>query len=319
MPKVTVIRSAHEMGILRPLWESLYREGCYTVFQDFLWNRLALSAFSGREQPWVVCAQSSYGAAIIPAVLRRGDRSLRLLGEELFDYRGFLHRGDDEMLSYALAELARLTAPLEIVAMRESDCLPALDGMDVERFSGSPIVHHRDLTADRFAAMHGRLARNLRRLIRLGFELKLRNGDESRLVRAIYQRKAEQEPDSLFHDHMRIDFLVNAAAVEPDIFEIFTLESGSHLGAALVTFRDQNFRRFYTGWFDPALEKHSPGMTLIHEVTRQSLEAGLDCDYMTGEQPYKMRLATRIEALYRVRATTQQLAAFSPCYQRLSA
>jgi CelD/BcsL family acetyltransferase involved in cellulose biosynthesis len=319
VPKVIVIRSAHEMGMLRPLWESLYRQGRYTVFQDFLWNLLALRAFSSREQPWVVCAQASYGAAIVPAVYRRADRSLRLLGEELFDYRCFLHRGDDEVLRYALAELAHLTAPLEIIAVRDSDTDPVFDGMEVERFSASPIVQHSDLTADRFAAMHGRLARNLRRLTRLGFELKLHNGGDSRLVRSIYQRKAGQDAASLFHDHARIDFLMNAAAVEPNILEIFTLESGPHLGAALVTFRDQSFRRFYTGWFDPALEKHSPGMTLIYEVTRQSLEAGLDCDYMTGEHPYKMRLATRCEELYRVRATTQQLAAFSPCYQRLSA
>ena len=45
------------------------------------------------------------------------------------------------------------------------------------------------------------------------------------------------------------------------------------------------------------------------EVTCQSLAAGLDCDYMTGEQPYKMRLATASAPLYRLQATPQQLAA----------
>jgi CelD/BcsL family acetyltransferase involved in cellulose biosynthesis len=319
VPKVTFIQSAREMGTVRPLWESLCRDGQYTVFQDFLWNLLALSSFSTREQPCVVCVQSSYGAAIVPAVLRRGQNSMRLLGEELFDYRTFLHRGDDELLRAALAELAPLTAPLEIVAARESDCRPVFSEMNLERFSASPIVHHSDINADQFAAAHTRLSRNLRRLNRLGFEMKLHQGSNSRLVRSIYRRKAEQEAGSLFQDHLRVDFLVNAAAVRPEVFEVFTLENGSHLAAALVTFRDQNFRRFYTGWFDPGLEKHSPGMVLIHEVTRQSLASGLDCDYMTGEQPYKMRLATRVELLYRVCATTRQLAAMSRCYQRLSA
>lgn len=318
-PKLTILRTARELGILRPLWESLYRNGHYTVFQNFLWNILALAAFSGREQPCVVCAEASYGAAIVPAVLRRRGRSLRLLGEELFDYRCFLHRGDDEVLRSALSALAPLTAPLEIVAVRRSDWNPVFDGLQHERFTASPAVHRADLSADEFTAMHPRLARNLRRLSRLGFELKLHNGTNSRLLRSIYQSKAAQESGSLFHDPVRVDFLVNAAASRPAIFEIFTLEAGSRLGAALVTLRDQNFRRFYTGWFNPALEKHSPGMTLIHEVTRQSLEAGLDSDYMTGEHPYKMRLATRAETLFRVCATTRQLAAFSPCYQRLSA
>src|SRR5262249_51802736 len=126
-------------------------------------------------------------------------------------------------------------------------------------------------------------------------------------------------PASLFRDKLRIDFLVNAAAITPDVFEVFTLEFEEQLCAALVTFRDGSLRRFYTGWFDPAYEKHSPGLTLIHEVTRLSLEAGLDCDYMTGEQPYKMRLATRSETLYRVRATSNQLAALSSSYLPLTA
>jgi CelD/BcsL family acetyltransferase involved in cellulose biosynthesis len=47
---------------------------------------------------------------------------------------------------------------------------------------------------------------------------------------------------------------------------------------------------------------------LIYEVTRQSLGEGLDCDYMTGEQPYKLRLATSSVPLYRVQATADQLA-----------
>ncbi|HEV7673325.1 MAG TPA: GNAT family N-acetyltransferase, partial [Candidatus Angelobacter sp.] len=66
--------------------------------------------------------------------------------------------------------------------------------------------------------------------------------------------------------------------------------------------------RFYTGWFAAEYEKHSPALALIYEITRQSLANGLDCDYMTGEQPYKMRLATNLVALYKVRASSEKLA-----------
>jgi CelD/BcsL family acetyltransferase involved in cellulose biosynthesis len=106
-----------------------------------------------------------------------------------------------------------------------------------------------------------------------------------------------------------VEFMVRAAQLDPSVFEMFTLEHGSQLGAALVTLRDGDIRRFYTGWFDPTLEKHSPALTLIYEVTRESLASGFDCDYMTGEQPYKMRLATASVPLYRLCATPQQLAA----------
>ena len=89
--------------------------------------------------------------------------------------------------------------------------------------------------------------------------------------------------------------------------------------AAVVTLLDRGCRRFYTGWFAPEYEKHSPALALIYEITLQSLAAGLDCDYMTGEQPYKMRLATSSVPLYRVRATPQQLAAMAESTPQLRA
>jgi CelD/BcsL family acetyltransferase involved in cellulose biosynthesis len=127
------------------------------------------------------------------------------------------------------------------------------------------------------------------------------------LLRSIYSAKAGQSEASLFHDPERIEFMVSAAGLMPDAFEIFTLETGSEMAAALVTLRDRGWRRFYTGWFDPEHEKHSPALTLIFEITRQALADSMDCDYMTGEQPYKKRLATNSVQLYRVGATAEQL------------
>jgi CelD/BcsL family acetyltransferase involved in cellulose biosynthesis len=102
--------------------------------------------------------------------------------------------------------------------------------------------------------------------------------------------------------------MVSAAGLMPDVFEVFTLESGKKTAAAVVTLHDGHWRRFYTGWFAPEYEKHSPALALIFEITRQALADSMDCDYMTGEQPYKMRLATNSVQLYRVRATAEQLA-----------
>jgi len=81
--------------------------------------------------------------------------------------------------------------------------------------------------------------------------------------------------------------------------------------ASLVTFIDGNVRRFYTIQFDPGWAKYSPGTVLIYEVTRRSLEAGLDCDYMTGEHAYKMRFATAVVPMYWVQASHQTLASMA--------
>jgi CelD/BcsL family acetyltransferase involved in cellulose biosynthesis len=306
-PKITVCRSAEEMLRIRPLWEQLC-DGRYTVFQNFELNLLAAARFTEREAPYVVCAESDGGAAIVPAALRRSDGTIRLLGEELFDYRTFLHRGDDEVLRAALAALAELGRPLEIVAVREVDRDAVIDELEMLPFAAAPGVSCAHVSAEEFAAAHTRLARNLRRMERLGFTLQACGVANPQLLRSIYAAKSQQDEASLFHDPERIEFMVSAAGLMADAFEIFTLENGGTIAAAVVTLRDGLWRRFYTGWFAREYEKHSPALTLIFEITRQSLAQGLDCDYMTGEQPYKMRLATDSVPLYRVLGTAEQLA-----------
>ena len=112
--------------------------------------------------------------------------------------------------------------------------------------------------------------------------------------------------------------MVQAALLDPARVGIFALESGSHLGAALVTILDSGVRRFYTCWFSPELARHSPALSLIYEVTRLSLEAGLDCDYMTGEHSYKLRLATNAVRLFHLHASPAQLASVAqPAGQEL--
>jgi CelD/BcsL family acetyltransferase involved in cellulose biosynthesis len=307
--KITVCRSAEEMLEIRPLWEALRAAGKYTVFQGFDLNLLAADRFAEREEPFVICAESERGAAIVPAALRRSDRTIRLLGEELFDYRVFLHAGHDEVLRAALGLLAETGRPMEMVVLREDDRDAVIDELEMTPFAAAPGVSCEQISADQFAAAHTRLARNLRRMERLGFELGSYDGDNPMLLRSIYSAKAEQSGSSLFHDSERIEFMVSAAGLMPDVFEVFTLENGGTMAAAVVTLRDDRWRRFYTGWFAPEYEKHSPALALIYEITQRSLAAGLDCDYMTGEQPYKMRLATSSAPLYRVRATAGQLAA----------
>ena len=307
--KFTVCKTPDEMLRVRPLWESLSAAGKYTVFQNFDLNLLAAARFADREEPYVICVESPNGAAIVPAALRRSDGTIRLLGEELFDYRAFLHSGDDEVLRAALGALAELGRPLEIVALREADRDAVIGELEMAPFAAAPGVSGEQVSAEQFAAAHTRLARNLRRMDRLGFTLRVYDGANPQLLRSIYAAKAQQDEASLFHDSERVEFMVSAAGLMPDVFEIFTLQNGSQLAAAVVTLRDRGWRRFYTGWFEPEYEKHSPALALIYEITRQSLEEGMDCDYMTGEQPYKMRLATNAMALYKVLATSEELAA----------
>ena len=115
MLRTVVARSLDDLDRIGTLWEHLYNFGNHTLFQSFAWNRLVASRFPAREDPYVVCAESDSGAAIIPAAI--ADYGLTLLGEALFDYRDVLHAGDPEVLQRAWQELARLHLPLFFTAL----------------------------------------------------------------------------------------------------------------------------------------------------------------------------------------------------------
>jgi CelD/BcsL family acetyltransferase involved in cellulose biosynthesis len=302
-----VARSAAEMDRLRNVWESLYRSADHTIFQTFAWNRLAAAHF-GREAPFVSFFEDENGAALVPAAVTERSR-VTILGERLFDYRDVLTVGDTAALAEAWRPIAELGFPLSVTAVR---------GRSADRWSfagllpfcAAPVVRRCDATADIIEANHRKLGRFSRRLRKQGLELRTHDGSSSVLLRWIYQEKARQfrgGNDNIFADERRAEFIVAVAALKPASCEIFTYQRGSRVIAALVTFRDGDVRRFYTVWFDSAWAKESPGQVLVYEATVDALRNGLDCDYMTGEQPHKARLATSSEQLYRVELSAEEL------------
>src|SRR5262249_21728615 len=101
MRRVVIANSPDEMRKLRPAWERLYDEGERTLFQRYEQNELAARFFADRELPFVVMAEDDSGVAIIPAAIHIEKRRLTLLGEELFDYRDVLWRGEESALDSA--------------------------------------------------------------------------------------------------------------------------------------------------------------------------------------------------------------------------
>ena len=153
---------------------------------------------------------------------------------------------------------------------------------------------------------------------REGVTMNCHTGLNSDLVRFIYQQKGSQPAatgDNLFQDPRRIQFMMAVCRAVANACEIFTYESAGTLVAALVTFRDGKVRRFYTIYFDQEWSRYSPGMVLLYEVTRRSLAAGLECDYMTGEHGYKLRFATSVVPMYWAEASADTLASLGGVYR----
>lgn len=278
------------------------------MFQQFEWNFAAVQYFAHRERPALVYSEDDSGIAIIPSAIA-DDGSVVLLGETLFDYRNVLWIGDHSIVERAWQELAALGPRLQLTALRE-DQAAVWDRWETLPFCCAPCLRAEGRTKDEFVAEHSRMAHRARRIRRRGIELKRYTGQNESLLRVIYRRKGEQGDPShnLFSDSVRRDFMVDIAVRCGSRCEIFTYETAGELVAAIVTFRDRNVRRCYTIYFDSRWAELSPGQVLLYEVTADAIESGLDVDYMTGEYPYKMRLANEVVPLYRIDAPTAVLA-----------
>ena len=311
--RVAVARSPSEMDALVPLWTDLLRRQEHTLFQHFSWNRLAAEVFSDRITPYVVAVDGSTGAAIIPAAINHQENRIELLGECLFDYRDVLHHGDVEVLGAAWQQLATLEKPFHVLGLEDGATRRRWPGFSPMPFANAPKVDRNLVDEEAFRLAHSRLGRQMRRLHKQGAVQRCHSGQESGVVRQIYDCKrthfADDQNGNVFLDRRRGDFMVAAAWTAGSAFEIYTLEKDSQLIAGLVTFRDGPLRRFYTTYFNPEWARYSPGQAFLYEITARSLGEGLSCDYMTGEYAYKLRLANASKPLLRLDVSSDQLSA----------
>jgi CelD/BcsL family acetyltransferase involved in cellulose biosynthesis len=303
--RLKVARSAAEIAHLSSVWDSLWTSET-SLFQSHRWNRLAAEVFADREEPHFIFAENDNGAAIIPAVIELHSRTISFAGERLFDYRDYLARGDPGALMQAWHELVALDLPMSVTAICRTDG-PIWNRIPKAFFSRAPRLERQSMSPDEFVHRHSRAFTRLRKLQRMGLSIGQYSGD-SPVVRRIYERRAQQSSEGeLFHDPRRVEFMIAACRAEGTRCEIFTLEHGSTLAAALLTFRDGAFRRFYTIYYDHAWKRYSPGVSLLFEISRRSLEEELSFDFLTGEQGYKARIAQSAQDLFRVNASAREL------------
>jgi CelD/BcsL family acetyltransferase involved in cellulose biosynthesis len=296
-----------EVERLRPLWEEIQKRTPATIFQDFDWNLLALQMFS-EEKPFFVAAESQSSVTIIPAVIR--ENQVRFAGGSLFDYRDVICAGGDTALSAAFETLVDTDLSWSIHGVRNV-MLSYWSRLAVEPWTAAPFVSPKDISPDAFAEKHTRARRSLRRLADLGASIRMVIG-RAELVEQLYREKANEPAaylENVFRDPRCIEFMRNVVSLPQTHCDIFLMEAAGSPIAALVTFRDGDVRRFYTTWMDQRWSKHSPGIALLYHATCETLAAGLDCDYMTGEQPYKMRFATGSVPLYKLECSAAELGA----------
>ena len=303
--QVRVARSVAEIEALGSIWDAFVNPEL-SLFQSHEWNLLAAKVFGQREEPYFVFAESDHGAAILPAVIQVRSRRIGFAGEALFDYRDYLAVGDSTPLVSAWQEVAALEMPISVTAICRTHA-PVWQHMHKEFFSRAPRILSSQLSSGQLVHNHPRAFSRIRKLERMGLRITQHSG-ESPIVADIYRRRTAQSTvGELFHDPLRSEFMTAICRTERSRCEIFALEHGSTLAAALVTFREPEWRRFYTIFYDRGWARFSPGVSLLFEIVRRSLEQGINVDLMTGEQPYKMRMAQSAQDLLTVSATAAEI------------
>ena len=290
MRNCTIIQDVADLAKIEGLWRELYEQSASTtLFQSFPINRNVAAVFAKRERPYVVAVDGDEGAAIIPACI--SGNSLKFIGEELFDYPNVL-ASSEEALQQAWQALDGLGLPLHLHGVRE-----VVKWGDVTPFVGAPYRPQQDRLPPR-----DRLEKNFSALVDLGCRLdRLESGAELlAIVRRIYMLKGQHRSGALFQDPLRIDGVVALCAAEDAHAELHVLRKNNDIVAATLAFIDHTTCRFYGTYFDDRWAALSPGVSLLYQVVRDAQARGLDFDFMTGEQPYKMRLATGVQPLFRL-------------------
>jgi CelD/BcsL family acetyltransferase involved in cellulose biosynthesis len=295
--RIETLKNAGEFEKVRVLWEQLAARPEATVFQQYHWNRLAAEVFSDREQPHVIVATRGDHVVILPLAIR-SDGTACLLGETLFDYRDMLSTGDSELEFAVLLEASNLRLPLEITALTPQ-AFQSWALFEPKPFAKAPRINRSGCSSQQLMEAHRRLGRHSRRIAARGAQLKRRDGSDREFIRELYLRKAAQA-GSLFADPIRRDFMERICLAEGHRCQIFTYETSSELVAAILTLHSDHARCFYTVYYDLAWKAFSPGQVLLYESSLQTLAENLDCDFMTGEYPYKMRLANDAVPLVRI-------------------
>ena len=187
-----IARSASDMDRLTSIWKDLLSQQPHSIFQRFSWNRLAAEMFTDRLRPYVVCVEGDHGAAIIPAAVHPLNNRIEFIGEALFDYRDVLHSGDPETLRHAWQQLAMLDLPLQVVAIGPAASRRNWGGFNLTPFAAAPWVDRGSIEPSEFRMAHPRLGRQMRRLRKRGAELRLYGGQDSAVVRRLYQCKSSK-------------------------------------------------------------------------------------------------------------------------------
>lgn len=327
--RVRVVDDLGGFEALRPRWQRLHaRDGRATIFQSWSWTRGWLETCPAR---WLVLVADDEGEdwAYLPLRFDRpprlGVRTLRLLGDGICDYNGWLC--DPERERDALAALSRHVLDhlrWDCFALRDV-CAPGLDdwlsGFGAAcRATRLPDTVAMSLalpaTWDEYVGSLGprgakRLRYVMRRVERVANYRVSESGsdDGDELIETALGLWRQRWPE-IADETLGSVRAILSRCDESGSLRVRVLWCGSEPMAAVIGLLDHDHGAFsyYCGGYSEKFGRFSPGRVVVAHAVRQAIEAGCRVfDFLRGDEPYKRAFGATAGAIRNVRIERRRL------------
>lgn len=176
-------------------------------------------------------------------------------------------------------------------------------------FAAAPLLRRGGgdaATVEAFARKHGRAEERLRQAQRRGWLGRVEPAAERRELLTWLleqkQRRMEARGETNVLQAAEAEWLGAMAGLGREAgVELWAYRRDGRSAAGLVTFLLPPVRYGYLLAFAAEMASASPGITLLYFVLRATIGEGMDFDFLTGEQPFKLRFANAARRLLQFR------------------
>ncbi|MGH9486883.1 MAG: GNAT family N-acetyltransferase [Terriglobales bacterium] len=287
-----------DLGPLAEVWTAAQAAAPHHVFQHFSFARHWAACFAA-ETDFCIAWQPA-PPVLLPLARRHGCWSL--IGEGLFDYLDVIGAADPRWAQAAADWVqAHLGAPVCISGVAAATAWAPFwraCGMAPLPFASVP---WRDAGRHELAREHRRVER---RWQAAAVTLRPSHGERERrrVLEWLLEHKqrnlsAQGRANVLGEKEYR--WLAAMVAHQPALAELWELRRGTRPLAALLCWISPTTRYAYTISYDAAAAALSPGVLALYALLRHTMREGREFNFLTGEQAFKQRFATRTEQLLR--------------------
>jgi CelD/BcsL family acetyltransferase involved in cellulose biosynthesis len=323
--RTEIVRSADRLAEIAAAWTTLWQRSDGLVFQSHSWVAAWWSAAPDRDRLALRIGLVWRGdelAAIVPLAIsrRQGVRLLEWAASAYTDYGDILKSADcsEPMLVRLWRDLQR-SGGFDIVALNRLLPDAAARSLIGASADGSMKLrpNYREEASFRVAgpfttgaAWLESQSKKTRQNYRRGYKALEENGpvtfrivpaedDLGPLLERLAQfkrawlRNSGRQSDNFDAGTATLAALV-AVLRDAGLLRVFVLECAGEMVAVSLNFVQRNTMMAFVTTYDPAFERGSPGMLLMIDYIRWSIDNGLELvDFLCGAEPFKLRFANQ--------------------------